>query len=219
MLRNCSTLSGTGASIPKPPQSVKPVWPIQLHRLLSPCGALEQSCKSGMCWEITPARQNTSNPSLWVLEVWAAVQTTLLGSCSKTLPTLLQTKLNQNPHTISLILFVAHLGSPASAKISSWSRQVLRRGFPPLLWAVGLIPGEPALAELLCSCHSPPAQPAVGNNLTSRVCYSGGKNTSHLPGINACLGTKLFSALLSTSPINPCTLISAAHEWVAGSSG
>lgn len=55
-------------------------------------------------------------------------------------------------------------------------------------------------------CAPPPARPAVGNNLTSRVCYSGGKNTPHLPGINACLGTKLFSALLSTSPINSCPL-------------
>lgn len=84
----------TGASTPKPPQSVKPVWPIQLHHLLSPCGALEQSCKPGLCWEITPGMQNTPNPSLWVLEVWAAVQTMLSGSCSKTLPTLLPTKLN-----------------------------------------------------------------------------------------------------------------------------
>lgn len=140
----------------------------------------------------------------------------LLRSCSTTLPTLLQTKLNQNPHTTPLIFFffvVARLRSPASAKNSIWSSQVLRKGFPPLHWAVGLISGDSALPELLCSCCSPPA---AGNNLTSRVYYSGGKNTSHLPGINACLGTKLFSALLSTSPINSCTLRSAAHEWVEG---
>lgn len=75
---------------------------------------------------------------------------------------------------------------------------------------------ESAFPELLCS---PPAHPALRSNLTSRVCYSAGKNTSHLPGINACLGTKLFWALSSTSAVNSCTLISAAHEWVERSSG
>lgn len=67
----------TTTSTPKPSQSVKPVWPIQLHHSLCPSGALEQSCKPGLCWEITPGRQNTPNPSLWVLECrpgsWEAV--------------------------------------------------------------------------------------------------------------------------------------------------
>lgn len=79
----------TSASTPKPPQSVKPVWPIQLHHLLSPCGTSQdcagkspQGCKTSQilhcgCWRSGQQCRPCSQ-----------------GSCSKTLPTLLQTKLN-----------------------------------------------------------------------------------------------------------------------------